>query len=102
MPDRKDKPRSKVLQSWTEIKDLSKHIQPGDPVTASKRESDLAAVARGHRIIEKTAPREDMQRAGRRKAREYEEVASKMAMGRAATLVNTARERKRKAEKGGD
>jgi hypothetical protein len=102
MPDRKDKPRSKVLQSWTEIKDLSKHIQPGDPVTASKRESDLAAVARGHRIIEKTAPREDMQRAGRRKARQYEEAASRMAMQRASTLVNTARERKRKAEKGED
>ena len=31
MPDRKDKPRSKVLQSWTEIKDLSKHIKPGGP-----------------------------------------------------------------------
>jgi hypothetical protein len=43
-----------------------------------------------------------MRRAGTRKAREYEEAASEMAMGRAATLVNTARERKRKAEKGGD
>lgn len=99
MPDKKDTPRSKVLQSWTEIKDLSKHIQPGDPVTASKRESDLAAVARGHRIIERTAPREDMQRAGRRKAREYEGAASKMAMQRASTLVNTATQRKLEAEK---
>jgi hypothetical protein len=94
MPDKK----SKVLQSWTEIKDLSKHIRSGDPVTASKTEGDLAAAARRHRNIEKTAPREDMQRAGRRKAREYEEAASGMAVSRARTLVNTTRQRKKEAE----
>jgi hypothetical protein len=94
MPDKK----SKVLQSWSEIKDLSKHIRSGDPVTASKQESDLAAAAGRHRTIEKTAPREDMQRAGRRKAREYEEAASGMAMSRARTLVNTTRQRKKEAE----
>lgn len=102
MPDIK----SKVIQSWTEIKDLSKYIQPpdpkkkilGDPVTPSKQESDLAAAARGYRTIEKTAPREDMRRAGTRKAREYEKAASGMAMGRAATLVNTARQRRKEAE----
>jgi len=98
MPDKDNKPRSKVLQSWTEIKDLSKHIRSGDPVTASKQESSLAAIARGHRTIEKTAPREDMQRAGGRKAREYERAASGMAMTRARTLVNTTRQRKKEAE----
>lgn len=94
MPDKK----SKVLQSWTEIKDLSKHIRSGDPVTPSKQESSFAATGRMHREIEKTAPREDMRRAGRRKAREYEKAASGMAMQRASTLVNTARQRKKEAE----
>ena len=98
MPDKKDKPRSKVLQSWAEIKDLSKHIKPGDPVTPSRQEGDFAAIARGHRSIERTAPREDMRRAGRQKAQEYEQVASGMAMVRARTLVNTARQRKKEAE----
>ena len=91
--------KSKVLQSWTEIKDLSKHIRPEDPVTPSAMESGLAATARGHRIIEKTAPREDMRRAGRRKAREYEKAASGLAMDRAQTLINTAKQRKKEAEK---
>ena len=98
MPGKDNKPRSKVLQSWTEIKDLSKHIRSGDPVTPSKQESSLAAIARGHRTIEKTAPREDMQRAGGRKAREYEKAASGLAMTRARTLVNTTRQRKKEAE----
>lgn len=94
MPDKK----SKVLQSWSEIKDLSKHIRSGDPVTPSAKESSLADVARGHRIIEKTAPREDMRRAGAKKAREYEKAASGLAMDRAQTLINTAKQRKKEAE----
>jgi hypothetical protein len=52
MPDRKDKPRSKVLQSWTEIKDLSKHIQaggPGNGFEAGKRPCCCSQRAQDHR-----------------------------------------------------
>ena len=102
MPGKDNKPRSKVLQSWNEIKDLSQYIKPGDPVVPSEKEirfQEKANMMAGmHRTIEKTAPREDMRRAGAKKAREWEKSSGEMAMARARTLLNRTRQRKREAE----
>lgn len=103
MPEKKDKPRSKILQQWDEIKDLSQYSRPEDVPTQTpqqkQRRESVYKTAQDHRALAKSAPRAWMRREHERKAEQYESTYRLGAITDAYIAASKAQRRKKKAEK---